>query len=264
MNRPSYVISVLLASLFFVSCGKQEEILSPVQKTGDSVVEQKIDLGFNLKPSANYIENTQKYKQYRVKIDGDDVNYYIHYPSNKSKSANVLIALHGSGRTGVSMLDTWQDTANREGFIVMAPNSKNIQGWGNSDSINNIFSALDNDLQSKGWRRKKIYLFGHSSGGLYAMSELAEQAAKFDAVAVHGAAQSKSSIGFLSKGTPLKVGIFVGDSDDLFSVVSAKENIAWLAKDGFKPSLFIIKNHSHWYYENYNRLNQTIWRFLIH
>ena len=264
MEKYFYNFAITLSILFSVGCDSQSTHKSANDNhTPNNEIISK--LGFKDSHRApDYVESYKKYKQFRVEIDGKSINYYVFYPQKNRGASDVLIALHGSGRTGISMLDVWSSLAAEKGFVVMAPNAQNIEGWGHQDSLDTITKAINNDLKIKGWAAKSVYLFGHSSGGLYALSSLGSDATKrFKAIAVHGAAQPNDQIGFLSDGgNSQRVGIFVGDSDALFSISSARKNKEWLLKEGFQPTMYIIKNHTHWYYQNYHSINQFIWNYL--
>lgn len=60
----------------------------------------------------------------------------------------------------------------------------------------------------------------------------------------------------------LTVGIFLGDSDHIFTMDSGNKTIRWLASLGFSARLYILSEHNHWYYANAEKINRSIWAFL--
>src|SRR5262245_56633813 len=55
--------------------------------------------------------------------------YYLYIPSTlkQDTKAPLIVMLHGSGRTGVTLVEKWKDLAKKEGIIIAGPDSTNTR-----------------------------------------------------------------------------------------------------------------------------------------
>ncbi len=116
-----------------------------------------------------YTEGFKEVARLDVVLNGNKRRYYV-YPPNAmdgTKPRPAILLLHGAKRTGLSMIDMWDEVAKRHDLILIAPDGIN-QGWGFEDSGPDYISALLADIEKKfPIDQKKIYLFGHSAGGIF-------------------------------------------------------------------------------------------------
>lgn len=252
-NLPNMIIRIVAISLALLS--------SSVMGS-----EYKIDLKLNdLKLSKfEYVPAVNERERINFRYRDEVKSYFVHVPKSTPKEMPVVVALHGAGRSGSSMVDAWRKCSDKHGFMVVAPN-----GVGNNwdvaiDDSGFINEATKDALNKFGKSSKKIYLFGHSNGARKAISLAALYPNEYTAIAVHAGTLpelTKSAINHQASALP-RVGIFLGDRDHIFSVESARETTAWLEKYGYPTSLIIMQNHSHWYYEDFDRINASVWAFM--
>jgi len=229
--------------------------------------EQVIDLALIDKSllSYQYQPTVKGVSPVHVEVNGMQRSYYIYIPDNKyNLNMPVLVALHGAGRTGLSMIDTWQRLADEKKFVVIAPNGLN-KNWNIArDEAKLVGAALSKVLKTKNIDKERVYLFGHSNGGKQAISQAVRYPNHYKKVALHAA-----SLPLMSYQQPelpvnnLKIGFFLGDSDRIFSVQSARDTASWLASLDVESDLYILKYHTHWYYSDAYRINKTIWNYLV-
>lgn len=228
--------------------------------------EYKIDLKLNdLKLSRhNYVPAVDERERINFKYRNEVKSYFMNVPKSIANEMPVVVALHGAGRSGSSMVDAWRKCSNKHGFMVVAPN-----GVGNNwdlakDNADFIKEATKDALNRSGVKSTKIYLFGHSNGARKAISLAALYPNEYTAIAVHAGTLpelTKLSINHRASVLP-RIGFFLGDRDHIFSVDSARETAAWFEKNGYSTLLLILQNHSHWYYEDFDRINESIWAFM--
>ena len=60
---------------------------------------------------------------------GAERTYYTFVPERLTAPAPLLLLLHGSGRDGMSQIDEWKALAEKEGIILVAPDSANSREW---------------------------------------------------------------------------------------------------------------------------------------
>ena len=66
-----------------------------------------------------------------IRSQNKDRVYYLYVPDklSQTKPVPLIVLLHGSGRTGNSLVEKWKDLARREQFIIVGPDALNTQGW---------------------------------------------------------------------------------------------------------------------------------------
>ena len=203
-------------------------------------------------------------KAVEVDVNGIKRSFYVYVPDKEVEGKMpVLIALHGAGRTGLSMLDTWHQVAYENNFIVIAPDGIRERWSVNLNEMSFIDAAIDTVNNHIKIDAENVYLFGHSNGGKQAISQAVLYPRYFQKVAVHGATlPSTLDTGVKLIENDLRIGLFLGDSDSIFSVKSARKTVEWLSSLELESDLYILKDHTHWYYSDAYQINTTIWNYL--
>src|SRR5688500_8875581 len=65
-----------------------------------------------------------------ITSNGKTRPYYLYVPSTVKGPAPLIVMLHGSNRTGVTLVEKWKDYAKRENIIIAGPDATNLRGWG--------------------------------------------------------------------------------------------------------------------------------------
>ena len=204
----------------------------------------------------------------KEKIDshGKQRSYYLYVPESAktSTSPSLVVLLHGTGRNGLSLVEKWKDLADQEGFIIAGPDASG-DGWRTPEDGPEFLHDLIELLIGKfSIDQKRIYLFGHSGGAVFALGMAMYESEYFAAVAVHaGSWRSKEEFGFIDlakRKTPIK--IIVGDRDGFFPLDSVNATQSALKKRQFPIEVTIMKGHDHWYYDLAPEINKNAWDFL--
>lgn len=202
-----------------------------------------------------------------INSQGQKRTYYLFVPASASalKPMPLLVLLHGSGRNGLSLVDKWKDLASTDSFIIAGPNSSDSQGWRSPadgpDFLRDLIVALEAKYPIN---PRRVYLFGHSAGAVFALNLSMMESEYFAATAVHaGSWRDRREFSQLELATrKIPVAIFVGDHDQFFSLTSVKATQEALKARGFPIEVNIIKNHDHWYYDLAPQINRYAWEFL--
>jgi predicted esterase len=201
-----------------------------------------------------------------VESRGAKRTYYLFAPASAKARAPLVVLLHGSGRDGLSLVEKWKDLAAREGVLLAGPDSSDPKGWripeDGPEFIRDLVEALK---QKHPVDPRRVYLFGHSAGAVFALGLSMVESEYFAATAVHaGSWRSQSDFSvmrYATRKTPLA--IFVGDRDQFFSVDSVRATEAALKSNGFGAvEVTVIKGHTHWYYDAASDINRDAWAFL--
>src|SRR5690242_15615560 len=201
-----------------------------------------------------------------ITSQGKTRTYYSYVPSTLKPATPVplIIMLHGSKRTGVTLVEKWKDLARREGIILAGPDATDLRGWSSPQDGPDFLRDLVEELKTKfPINAKRVYLFGHSAGAVFALEMSLMESQYFAATAIHAGDLPKDSIPLIQMAKrKIPMSIQVGDSDEYFPVKAVRETKEALKAAGFPVELNEIPNHDHWYYDQAAKFNQTAWEFL--
>ncbi len=191
--------------------------------------------------------------------------YYLFVPGTVKSSAPLLITLHGSGRNGLSLVEKWKDLAAKEGIIVAGPDAQDPQVWKTPDDGPDFLRDLVEELKSKyPVNPRRVYLFGHSAGAVFALGISMFESRYFAATAIHAGAwrdaQGFAAMDYAKRKIPLS--LVVGDRDPFFPAAAVIATGNGLKAKGFDVAVTIIKGHDHNYYVQSGKINQELWDFL--
>ena len=190
--------------------------------------------------------------------------YYLYVPSTAKEAAPLIIMLHGSNRTGVTLVEKWKDYAKKEGIIIAGPDASNLKGWGWPQDGPDFLHDLVEELKSKyPINPRRVYLFGHSAGAIFALQMGLMESQYFAATAIHAGALPQDDMNLMDLAKrKIPFSIQVGDSDEFFPLKAVRATRDALKDKGFTVDLIEIPNHDHWYYDQASKFNQTAWEFL--
>ncbi len=208
---------------------------------------------------------SEKISKQVIVSQGNKRAYYLFVPNNIKGPAPLLITLHGSGRNGLSLVEKWKDLASKEGFIIAGPDSENSQAWKTPEDGPAFLRDLVEELKAKlPVNPRRVYLFGHSGGAVFALGMSMFESKYFAATAIHAGAwrdtQEFSLIDYAKRKIPLA--IVVGDQDQFFPLPAVRSTSERLKEKGFDVEMTIMKGHNHWYYDLAPKINEQLWNYL--
>ena len=193
-------------------------------------------------------------------------SYYLYVPATVKPEAPVplVILLHGSNHVGLSLAEKWKGLANKEGFIIVAPDSLDSAVWSIPGDGPVFMRDLVESMKSKyPVNPHRVYLFGHSGGAGFALLMAIYESQYFAAVAIHAGSLDESGIRLIKiakRKTPIH--LQVGNIDPLYPVSVVRSTRDAFKTAGFPVELKEIFNHDHWYYDLAPKINLTAWEFL--
>src|ERR1044072_2260429 len=126
-----------------------------------------------------------------IQSNGKTRAYYLYVPSTIKGPAPLIVMLHGSNRTGVTLVEKWKDYAKKENIIIAGPDATNLRGWGSPQDGPDFLRDLVEELKSKyPINPRRGYLFGHSAGATFALYMSLMESQYFAATAIHAGALS--------------------------------------------------------------------------
>src|SRR5947209_18233066 len=107
------------------------------------------------------LSSTAKIQKETIISGGKKRTYYLFVPDNvtAAKPVPLLVLLHGSGRNGLSQVEKWKELAEREGVIIVGPDSTNSAGWHMPEDGPDFLHDLISELESKyPVNHRRVYL----------------------------------------------------------------------------------------------------------
>ena len=196
--------------------------------------------------------------------DGVRRTYFLYVPEELQAPAPLLLLLHGSGRDGMSQINEWKALADRQGVILVAPNSENSAQWSfPTDGPEFLHDVIEAIRRNHKVDARRIYLFGHSAGAIFALEIGILESEYFAAVAVHaGALRDDFSQYMEHADRKLPIAIWVGTRDPLFPLESVRKTREMLTHHGFPVEMHEMNGHDHDYYAVSGQVNPQVWGFL--
>jgi poly(3-hydroxybutyrate) depolymerase len=198
-----------------------------------------------------------------ITSDGKERTYYTFAPEKVASPAPLLLLLHGSGRDGMSQIDEWKGLAEQDGLVLVAPDSLNSHEWSMGVDGPEFLHAIVEATRAKySIDGKRMYIFGHSAGAVFALYIGVMESQYFAAAGVHAGAMKDDffpSLDLAKRKLPLA--IWVGTEDPYFSLTLVRNTQSELKKHGFDAQVFEIRGHDHNYYAISKELNPKILDF---
>src|SRR5881628_1288875 len=150
---------------------------------------------------------------------------YLFAPAGTKASAPLIVLLHGSGRNGNSLAEKWKDLAAKEGIVLVGPDAQDPRAWSIPTDGPQFLHELVESLKTRYQvNPRRVYLFGHSAGAVFALHMSMMESQYFAATAVHAGAwrepQDFQLIDYAERKIPLAV--WVGDNDAFFPLAAVK------------------------------------------
>jgi len=177
----------------------------------------------------------------------------------------LIVMFHGSGHNGLSLADKWKDIANKEGFIVAAPDSADPAVWSTTADGPDVLRDLIEQLKLRySINSRQVYLFGHSGGAVFALLMSMYESEYFAAAAVHAGAWRKPReyVAMNVAKRKIPIAIWVGTNDQFFPLLAVRATREALKGQGFPVEVTEIPGHDHWYYDIAPQINKSAWEFL--
>ena len=192
-------------------------------------------------------------------------SFYLFAPESikSGTPAPLIVLLHGSGHNGLSLVDKWKDLAAKEGVIIVGPDSMEPARWASPVDGPDFLHDLVENIKSKYTiDPRRVYLFGHSGGAVFALYMSLFESQYFAAAAVHAGALGRQdpAISLAKRKTP--IAIYVGTRDPFFPLDDVRGTRDDLNTRGFAVVLAEMAGHDHNYYGSASKINQSAWEFL--
>lgn len=196
-------------------------------------------------------------------------NYALYVPP-KLEAANtpspLLVVLHGSNQRGADLVGAWRDLADEQGFIVLGPDSLEARKWNlQADGPVFIHTVIEAVRAQHPVDPRRIYLFGYSAGGLYALTLGLLESEYFAGVASYAALwkqESDQAALQLLRRKKLPMKLIIGEADALYTREAHRSMEQALRRKRVAVSSTVIEGQGHSYADVSSEINRLVWAYL--
>lgn len=191
--------------------------------------------------------------------------YNVYLPNGETETMPyarpAVVLLHGAARSGASLVERWREISDRKDVILLGPHAGG--GWNSgSDAQYFIPAMLKAAIEKYNIDPKRIYVFGHSMGGIFASVLALSQPEGFAAIGVHAGMLPPNAFAMLEfegRKTPL---VFInGTHDKGFPLADVRRTANAFSNNDHHVELYVLENHGHWYYDIAHDINELAWSF---
>lgn len=217
-----------------------------------------------LLPYTPYSENPAGLTRQAVRHANDMREYYVYAPTRATNQPRpTILLLHGSGRTGISLVEKWKSLADEYDLILIGPTA--VEDWlGDKDNFTFIDDVMADAKNKYPVDPMHTYIFGHSRGAQYGFYLALMRADVFAAAAVNAGymkgSQDQKIMNEARNRVPFLVMTGTADKNVPPDITVATAQM--LARNGFPTDLDLFEDHTHWYYDVAPYLNKMALDFL--
>lgn len=198
-------------------------------------------------------------------FNGHDRVYYYQIPSAADATAPLpaVVLLHAQGGYSTDLTGVWHQLASQEKFIIIAPESLSNMIWDSKvDGPDYLHAVVAEVAKKHPIDQRRVYLFGESTGGVYATAVGLFDSQYWAATAVHDAkldASNYSLFKYAQRKEPFA--LWLGDRDPNLKVDEAQNEKEAFTAAGFPFLLKVMVFSNGEYGGNYDQVNEGAWKF---
>jgi poly(3-hydroxybutyrate) depolymerase len=200
-------------------------------------------------------------------LEGKDRAYFLFVPTGAApeRKLPLLLTLHGSGQSGETYVAAWKDVAEKEKIVVVGPNSDDSVHWSSpQDGPLFLHDVVDQVAGRQAIDSRRVYLFGHSAGAVFALQMAALESDYFAAaVAYAGSLQAKYFNLFDYATRKIPYLFIIGTNDAFFPLADVQATRDALKSRSFPVEYVEISGQTHNYVRSAKEINGKAWEFLL-
>lgn len=214
-------------------------------------------------PAADVLAAGPEIRRESVESAGKPRTYWLFVPDGISGPRPLVLLLHGSGRNGETLVKPWRDLAEKERLVLAAPDSADSVHWTSpTDGPAFLRDVVEAVRAKTPIDPRRMFLFGHSAGAVFALQMAAFESEYFAAVAVHAGAVHPDDIAAFDWATrKIPYAIWIGTRDAFFPLDAVRATRDALKSRGFEVAYVEMPGHTHDYYGSAREINRDALKF---
>jgi poly(3-hydroxybutyrate) depolymerase len=203
-----------------------------------------------------------------LQFQGAIYPFFVFVPSSCTViECPAILLAHGAGGNGLDFLEIWKRVADQNGIILLAPTLPldSSQITANTETkVPQLFPQLVEATKGE-WKidARRVYLFGYSAGGYTIYDAAMLDSTYFAAAGVFAAVITPDYDWIVQKATrKTPIAIYIGGSDQLFSLADARRTRDLLLSNGFTVHYVEIPHQDHNYGAVSGQVNTDVWTFM--
>ncbi len=196
-----------------------------------------------------------------LEFGGEQIPYDVYVPAAQGQRP-VLLVLHGARGRGGDMLQLWQEMADEQGIILVAP-TLSLSAEQEARIPQLIPALMAEATRGLAFDPRRVYVFGYSAGGYFTYDIATLLSTRFAAAAVFAmviAPEYASIVDRAQRKTP--IAIYIGDHDSFWTVDQTRATRDLLVSRGFPVHYVEIANQGHGYAAIAQTINRDAWAFM--
>jgi poly(3-hydroxybutyrate) depolymerase len=206
-----------------------------------------------------------KVSKEKVSSRGKERTFYLYVPKDAppERKLPVIVTLHGSRRNGETLVSLWKEKAQAEKIVLAGPDSADSVRWNSPGDgpllLHDIVEKIGEKYPIDG---RRVFLFGHSAGAVFALQMAALESEYFAAAAIHAGSLEPAYFRLFDYATrKIPYAIWIGTRDNFFPLAPVQATRDALKSRGFPVSYTEILGHTHDYSSRAPEINDAVWEF---
>lgn len=191
--------------------------------------------------------------------------YFLYVPKDVSPEQKLplILTLHGSRRSGEALVSKWKDKAQIEKVVLAGPDSADSIRWNSpGDGPRFLYDVVEQVKARCPIDGRRVFLFGHSAGAVFALQMATFESEYFAAAAIHAGSLDPPYFRLFDYATrKIPYAIWIGTRDNFFPLATVQATRDALKSRGFPVEYTEILGHTHDYYSRSKEINDAVWEF---
>jgi poly(3-hydroxybutyrate) depolymerase len=206
-----------------------------------------------------------KISKEKILFKGKERAYFLFVPAGNAPEQKLplLVTLHGSGQSAEPYVSALKDLAEKEKIVIVGPASNDTVHWTSPEDgpllLHDIIEQVAAKVPVDG---RRVYLFGHSAGAVFALQMATLESEYFAAAAAYaGSLEPKyfNLFDFATRKIPYL--IVIGTEDRFFPLDDVRATRDALKSRGFPVEYFEMPRQTHNYLRSAKEINGKAWEF---
>jgi poly(3-hydroxybutyrate) depolymerase len=206
-----------------------------------------------------------KISKEKISFKGKERVFFLLVPAGiaPERKLPLLVTLHGSGQNAGDYVLALKDLAEKERIVIVGPSSNDSIHWSSPEDgplfLHDIIDQVAARVPIDG---RRVYIFGHSAGAVFAIQMAALESEYFAAAGAYAGSIVPNYFGLFDYATrKIPYQIVIGTKDSIFPLEEVRATRDALKSRGFPVEYFEMPGQTHNYLRSAKEINGRAWEF---